>query len=177
MLKLSSDQALEYLRRSYASVDGLWFMKVEEDAGFDKALDTDEKVWRVMPKIQARAMKSFLGANGERPGLEALRECFEAKLALDGFVYGITGDMESFTVTIIQCPWYDKLVKSKRAHLAEKIGNRICTAEYSGWATEFECEFAFKNTGKICEGCKNCQLVFRFNPVSGSLRYGRSLRS
>jgi Family of unknown function (DUF6125) len=157
MLKLSPSQTLDYLRRSYSSVDGLWFMKVEDDAGFDKALDIDEKVWQVMPKIQARAMKQFLGKDR---GLDALRECFEAKLTLDGFVYSVKSDETSFTVVISHCPWYDKLVKSKRAHLAEKIGNRICIAEYSGWATEFGCAFSFKGTGRICSGCADCGLTF-----------------
>jgi hypothetical protein len=160
MLKLSPDQTLEYLRRSYSSVDGLWFMKVEEDAGFDKALDIDEKVWHVMPKIQARAMKSFYGATGADCGLDALRECFEAKLTLDGFVYSVKSDKTCFTVIISQCPWYDKLVKSKRTHLTGRIGNRICIAEYSGWAAEFGCTFAFKSSGRICSGCADCGLTF-----------------
>jgi hypothetical protein len=160
MLTLSPDQITDYLRRSYASVDGLWFMKVEDDAGFDKALDIDEKVWQVMPKIQARAMKSFLGAQVTDRGLNALRECFEAKLTLDGFIYSITAGEKSFTVIISQCPWYDKLVKSKRAHLADKIGGRICIAEYSGWATEFGCAFSFKGAGRICGGCADCGLSF-----------------
>jgi hypothetical protein len=157
MLTLSQKQITAYLQRSYGAVDGLWFMKVEEDAGFDKALDIDEKVWQVMPKIQARAIKSFLG---KEKGLDALRECFEAKLSLDGFVYDVTADGTSFTVIISQCPWYDKLVKSNRVHLAEKISNRICNAEYFGWATEFGCTFAFKSAGRICSGCKDCKLAF-----------------
>jgi hypothetical protein len=157
MAKLSPEQALDYLRRSYSSVDGLWFMKVEEDEGFDKALDIDEKVWQVMPKIQARAMKTFLGAAS---GLEALRECFETKLTLDGFDYRVTTGNTSFTVMISKCPWYDKLVKSKREHLAEKIGNRICKAEYAGWAAEFGCSFVFVGSGRICSGCTDCGLRF-----------------
>jgi len=54
MLKLTDKQIVEYFKRSYTAVDGLWFMKVEEIYGFDTALDIDEEVWKVMPKIQAR---------------------------------------------------------------------------------------------------------------------------
>jgi hypothetical protein len=157
MLSLTPEQTTAYLQRSYGAVDGLWFMKVEEYTGFDKALDIDEKVWQVMPKIQARTMKSFLGKDN---GLAALRECFEAKLTLDGFIYSVEADESSFTIIITQCPWYEKLVKSKRTHLAEKISTRICTAEYSGWAAEFGCTFAFKSPGRICSGCKDCGLRF-----------------
>lgn len=157
MLNLSPDQIADYLRKSYAAVDGLWFMKVEETEGFDKALDIDEKVWQVMPKIQARKMKSFAGKD---KGLDALQECFEAKLNLDGFVFTMIRGQFSFEIIISKCPWYDKLVHSKRIHLAGKIGSRICFAEYSGWAAEFGCTFRFSNEDKICTGCVNCGLKF-----------------
>ena len=62
MTKLSSQQVAEYFSRSYRAVDGLWFMKVEEKLGFDAALELDNEVWKVMPKIQARMIKQFLGA-------------------------------------------------------------------------------------------------------------------
>ncbi|MHB1377104.1 MAG: DUF6125 family protein, partial [Candidatus Humimicrobiaceae bacterium] len=51
---LSSRQVKEYLQNSYAKVDGLWFLKTEEQFGFEKALESDLEVWKVMPKIQAR---------------------------------------------------------------------------------------------------------------------------
>jgi hypothetical protein len=157
MLSLTPDQIADYLRKSYAAVDGLWFMKVEDAEGFDKALDIDEKVWLVMPKIQARKMKSFAGKDN---GLDALQECFEAKLGLDGFEFTTIREQTSFEIIILKCPWYDKLVQSKRTHLAGKIGNRICFAEYSGWAAEFGCRFRFSNEDKICTGCVNCGLKF-----------------
>ena len=157
MLSLTPDQIADYLRKSYGAVDGLWFMKVEETEGFDKALDIDEKVWHVMPKIQARKMKSFAGKD---KGLEALLECFEAKLNLDGFAFKTIRGQTSFEIIILKCPWYDKLAQSNRIHLAGKIGNRICLAEYSGWAAEFGCAFRFSNEDKICTGCVNCGLKF-----------------
>jgi hypothetical protein len=39
MIELSDKQIAEFWHRSYTSVDGLWFMKVEEKHGFDLALD------------------------------------------------------------------------------------------------------------------------------------------
>ena len=45
---------VEYLRRSYFAVDGLWFMMLEDELSFEKALEMDVKVWGVVPKIQAR---------------------------------------------------------------------------------------------------------------------------
>ena len=59
MTRLTEEQKTEYFRRSYTAVDGLWFMKVEEAYGFDNALDIDDEVWKVLPKIQARMLKGL----------------------------------------------------------------------------------------------------------------------
>ena len=59
-------------------------MKVEEKYGFDTALEIDNEVWKVLPKIQARMLKS---AGRMERGMEALFECFATKLKLDGFVF------------------------------------------------------------------------------------------
>lgn len=174
--KLTHDQIRKYLARIYTAVDGLWFMKVEEQFGFDKALEIDVRVWEVMPKIQARQLKSFFGVDS---GLDALRHCYSEKLFLDGFEFQIisapsqvdglgpslgTEKAESeklFTIRISFCPWVDKLVRSNRAHLAASIGKRICATEYSAWAKEFGCSFEFGQEGKLCEGSAACVLKFR----------------
>jgi hypothetical protein len=175
--RLTHDQIRECLVRSYTSVDGLWFMKVEEHFGFDRALEIDQSVWEVMPKIQARQLKSMLGVDS---GVEALWVCYSEKLTLDGFDFQIfssshtpsqvelgkemdgTGGAErEFTIRIAFCPWYDKLVRSNRGHLAAAIGKRICTAEYSAWAKEFGCRFEFGKEGKLCEGTSFCVLKFQ----------------
>ena len=77
MTKLDYQQIIEYFRRCYQAVDGLWFMKVEEKSGFDPALDVDHEVWKVMPKIQARMIKSMLKLNN---GANALFEGLTTKL-------------------------------------------------------------------------------------------------
>jgi hypothetical protein len=169
--RLTPGQIREYLARSYTAVDGLWFMKTEELSGFDKALEIDELVWRVMPKIQARQLKSFLGAG---PGLDSLRLCYSEKLSMDGFDFqifpspppdesgtGKTDREKMFTVRIAFCPWVDKLVRSNRGHLASIIGGRICAAEYAAWADEYGCRFEFGNGGRLCEGNPECALEFR----------------
>ena len=84
MIELSSKQIAEFWHRSYASVDGLWFMKVEEKYGFDAALDVDNEVWKVLPKMQARMMKS-MGGTGD--GIDGLFECLTTKLNLEGFKF------------------------------------------------------------------------------------------
>ena len=73
MTELTDEQRADYFRRSYTAADGLWFMMVEEKYGFDAALKLDEAVWKVLPKIQARALKSMMKLNS---GLEGLQEAW-----------------------------------------------------------------------------------------------------
>jgi len=160
MLKLTDKQIAEYFKRSYTAVDGLWFMKVEERYGFDTALDIDDDVWKVMPKIQARKLKSMGNRTG---GLESLGECITTKLTLDGFEFKIepSDDASILIITLTECPWHNIMIKSGREHLSEKVGSRICNTEYQVWAAEFGDTIKFELGDQICEGFKCCTLTFR----------------
>ncbi len=59
MFELNDKQIAEFFRRSYTAVDGLWFVKAEETCGFDAALDLDDEVWKIFPKVQARMLKDM----------------------------------------------------------------------------------------------------------------------
>ena len=160
MIELTAEQIKQYYHRSYTAVDGLWFMKVEEKYGFDAALDVDAAVWEVMPKIQARWLKSVAG-KGE--GIESLLHCFTTKLSLDGHVFSVHRDEggRGFHVEIQQCPWFQLMIKSGREHLAGKMGIRVCTTECSTWASEFGKKIQFSLNGLICQGKTQCILSFR----------------
>jgi len=84
MVRLNNKQIINYLHRSFTAVDGLWFLKVEDKYTFDEALKIDQEVWEVMPKIQARMLKSFGNLDD---GMEALCDCLTTKLVLDGFKF------------------------------------------------------------------------------------------
>jgi predicted ArsR family transcriptional regulator len=156
MIDLSDRQAAEYFRRSYTAVDGLWFMKVEESYGFEAALQTDEAVWRVLPKIQARAMKAM--ANLEN-GMEGLYQGITTRLFLEGFDFRAERDDEGFSIFVRQCPWRELMVKSGRKHLSETVSNIICNVENSVWASEFG-DIKFRREARICNG--SCECLLRF---------------
>jgi hypothetical protein len=157
MSELDSRQIAEFFRRSYTAVDGIWFMKAEERYGFDAALDIDDEVWKVFPKVQARMLKDMTGMAS---GLEALRECFTAKLAIEGFQFDVEKRKDGFGVSISRCPWHDAMVKSGRDAFSGKVGARICGTEYSVWATEFGQRIRFQRKSEICTGAERCVLEF-----------------
>ena len=157
MGKLSRQQVVDYFNRSYKTVDGLWFMKVEEKYGFDTALELDDKVWKVMAKIQARMVKSFLGLSDT---FDSLFDGLVIKLELEGFQFEAKKGKDGFQIQIIDCPWYNLMIKSGREHLAWKVGNTICNTEYEVWASELAKTVKFKLDTKKCDKSENCTLTF-----------------
>lgn len=158
---LTDGQIIEYFKKSYTAVDGLWFMKVEESYGFDQALDLDEAVWKVLPKIQARMLKSMLKAED---GTVSLYRCLLTKLNLEGFEFEAIKDGRDLRLTMKRCPWHDLMVKSGRDELSKTVGNRICGAELSVWSKEFGSKVVVHHVMRICEGADRCVIDFKEMP-------------
>ena len=157
MKNLTEKEKIQYLKRSYSAVDGLWFVKVEDSFDFEKALEIDNEVWKVVPKIQARFLKSVLKVD---KGLKALERCFTEKLRLDDIEFDVKSDENSLIISISRCHWHELMVKSDREHLSPRIGETICNTEYSGWAQEFGESISFKMVNRLCDGGKECILHF-----------------
>lgn len=161
MPELNDKQVAEFYRRSYTTADGLWFMKVEDRFGFDVALDVDNEVWKVLPKIQARMLKSMMNKD---KGIEALFECLVTKLTLDGFRFTAehATDNRGFRLIIEKCPWHDLMVKSGRENLSVQVGTVVCNSEYSVWAAEFDDKILFKLQDQLCKKAETCVLQFYY---------------
>ena len=160
MIELTDEQATDFFRRCYAAVDGLWCMKVEEKYGFETALEIDNAVWQVFPKIQARKLKELTKLGN---GIEALRECFTTKLSLEGYSYKVedVDDRGGFQIITARCPWHNIMVDSGREKLSSRVGNAICTTEYSVWASEFGDDIQWEQLCRLCEGSETCVVRFR----------------
>jgi hypothetical protein len=80
MIELNIKNISSYFQRCYTVVDGLWFMKMEDREGFEASLDVDDKVWKILAKIQAGTMKSFSRFDH---GVDTLFESLTTKLYLE----------------------------------------------------------------------------------------------
>ncbi|MHA1372098.1 MAG: DUF6125 family protein, partial [Promethearchaeota archaeon] len=84
------DLNLVYARLAQ-TLDGLWFVKLEEQFGFEKALEIDDRVWAIYGKIEARRLKAiyeqYYNVQKEKPikQLEILlnKSLFNATLTYD----------------------------------------------------------------------------------------------
>jgi hypothetical protein len=158
MIELDSQQVIDYFHRCYKAMDGLWFMKVEEKYGFDSALEVDNEVWKVMPKIQARKLKSMLKLDN---GQEALFKALKTKLELDGFKFKAERTDSGFRITITDCPWHNLMTKSGRGSLSAAVGTTICSTEYQVWVSEFAETLNFKLKSQLCKNSECCILDFK----------------
>ncbi|MGV8174622.1 MAG: DUF6125 family protein [Methanothrix sp.] len=160
MRKLTEVQKTEYFRRSYTAVDGLWFMKVEERMGFEQALEIDEAVWAVLPKIQARTLKAMMNLPS---GLAGLEEALSERLALEGFDFEIERQDEGLMVAVKSCPWHQIMIRSGRGSLSERVSDVICRVENETWAREFSEpgeEIGFERKARLCQRDGVCRLLF-----------------
>ena len=160
MTELTEEQKKEYFRRSYTAVDGLWFMKVEERMGFEKALQIDEAVWRVLPKIQARTLKAMM----DLPfGLDGLKQALSARLVMEGFDFHMMEKEGAVEVEVHGCPWHRIMIDSGRAGLSERVSEVICRVENETWAREFSGpggKIGFEREKRLCRGDGMCRLRF-----------------
>jgi hypothetical protein len=159
-MDFEESKLVEMLRRSYFAADGLWFMVAEEMLGFDRALELDERVWQVMPKIQARKARELLGLHGSC--LEELEHCLSLKFTAEGHAFGVAhSSPDRLEIAVTDCPWRNLLEKSKRLHLAETVAQSICVGEGKAWAAEFSDDISFELASSMCAGAQSCRFVFR----------------
>jgi hypothetical protein len=145
----------EYLRRSYFSVDGLWFMMIEKQFSFDKALEIDADVWSILPKIQARKVKEMLSLEGK--GVSDFLKAIAVKFEAEEYDYYIEQKNEDHIQLLInRCPWMEILKKAKREHLAPIISNAICPTEFGIWISEFGLDMKLDRQTSACDGSHQC---------------------
>jgi hypothetical protein len=191
MRDFKKDDAFEYMRNCFVKVDGLWFVKLEEELGFGKALEYDKKVWEILPKIQARFLKNRMierrkkapeeTAAGEKKVIEKksteqghdqedlklLKDCLDIKMKLDGFLFssGFTKEKKSTTINGIEI-----VITKCPWHdtmvksKREEFSPKIGTVICSAEYSGFAKEFVVNPDFEIRDGiCRNCDTcVFRF---------------
>ena len=101
MIGLNDGQKAEFYYRSFMAVDGLWFVKTEAELGFEKALEIDVEVWKVLPRIQARVLKSMLGAD---LSADTFFDYYTTRMELERFTFAAEKNSGGFTVEVSGCP-------------------------------------------------------------------------
>jgi len=89
LMDLPKDTLLDLLRmysKDAMTVDGLWFINVEEKYGLDTALEIDQLVWDKYGVIEARRIKRLM--NITEKGIPAIVKAFNFQIWVPGMEYG-----------------------------------------------------------------------------------------
>lgn len=154
------DQKLiaDYLRKCFVSVDGLWFMKAEEDDDFEKALELDIAVWEVLPKIEARTIQGLLNID---KGIKALRQALEFKVSAENSRVELSRlGLDGFTLEVRDCFWVAHIKKANREQFLERISESICSLEYRTFASEFGSDIIVEHDHSCCRTKEHCRFQF-----------------
>ena len=65
--QIPKEKLVEVLSRSFTTIDGLWFLAIEQKYGFNTALEVDEEVWQRFGSIQAKRMVKNFATKEESP--------------------------------------------------------------------------------------------------------------
>ena len=149
----------EYFKRCFFAVDGLWFMLLEKESNFQKALEIDRRVWQALPKIQARKIRQLI--NLKNSDMEDLLQALEFKFQAEEYRYEVRLiTNKKLEIALLNCPWLIIMQESGREHLASEIGKTICRTEYQVWAKEFDATFQNNLDDSLCSNGQFCYLRF-----------------
>ena len=70
---LAQDELVRLCSRSINTIDGLWFLAIEQKYGIDTALELDTEVWREATKINARRLLKAFAIKEDSPIRAAIR--------------------------------------------------------------------------------------------------------
>jgi hypothetical protein len=149
----------DYLRKCFVSVDGLWFMKVEQGSDFEKALELDIEVWKVLPKIEARTIQELLCLGN---GMDALRQALEFKLSAEDSRFELSPlGQDGFTLEVRDCSWVAYIKKANREQFLERISESICSLEFGNFALEFGSDISVEHDRSSCRSKGGCRFHFQ----------------
>lgn len=164
LMRAVDDKAIiGFLRKSYFSADGIWFLSVEDEHSFEDALHLDERVWELMPKVQIRRVREILEI--EDDSFDALAAGLELKFAAEGYRWEILRPTpEAMHIRIHSCPWLEILRRADRAHHAEKICDRICAKNLVAWGEKLGGNLSFSVKSKMSVGDSACEMLYTNSP-------------
>ena len=136
-LRASEEKLLEALKmysRLFFAIDGLWFLIVEEEYGYEASLKVDVKVWERYGRIEAKRIMRFFGiVESGIPAIIKVIRLSPVWLGLEWELSEITDDRAVVRVT--RCPALEAMEKAGRTRF---VCEPVDTAYISGLAKAVE---------------------------------------
>lgn len=124
-------EVLEMALRNIRTVDGLWFLGVEEKYGTDTAVTIDRIVWERMAPIEAKRLKQALKLTGT--GIAGVVEAMRNSMTWISFA----GEYEVEEISENQAVFRVKECLPQRARLEKQIGLFPCGSVEQAYLASF----------------------------------------
>ena len=129
---IPNEQLREICSRTYYTIDGLWFLAVEEKYGFDVAFEMNQVVWERASSIIGKRLVKNLNLDG-KPPLQALLELIFA----DPLMYVHRPEVVTLTDTTavfrcIECPIQVARIRDGKGAYDGKPGCSLLFESYAG---------------------------------------------
>lgn len=166
-VELSRDEALQWARMSLSNlttVDGLWFIELEDRYGIDLALKIDTIVWRRYGPIEARRIREKMKVGDGLNGLEKALH-LSAFFNAEGVIYELVRkDENSLLCTVTDCRAQKARLKGGRPEFPCK---GVSMAFFGGFVKPFGVDIQVKPM--LCPPDEHpndvwCRWLFNANP-------------
>ncbi len=148
------EHIVRLIRSALTTIDGLWFLEVEEKFGFKDAFDIDLNVWkRYGPIIINRIRKALSIQNDD---LESFLKVLDVLCKIDGTEFEIKEKRSDLVrLEVHFCPWWENLRRSKREKLVRcDVVDKVVFPE---WAKSFNPKIQFILLKSLPSGDKTCE--------------------
>jgi len=161
-LDLKPDQIQELRLGALTAIDGLWFMAVEKNYGFDTALELDLEVWKDYGIVLLKRISRMLGLSIDPthpPDLSTINNLLEIVCRIDGTQCDGTVQEDEIVFRVHRCSWWDNLSRSGReSHVpCEFVDNTI----FRHWLEAIDPGIGFEITHSLPRGDDHCEWVIR----------------
>jgi hypothetical protein len=144
---------IRLIKSSLTAIDGLWFLEVEKEFGFEKAFEIDLGVWKKYGPVMIKRIMKMLSITDT--GLDSFIRVLEVLCEIDGTRFSVKERSESEAVLAIEhCPWHENLKRSKRENLVRC--DMVDKTIFPEWTRAFNHALKLELFRSIPEGHGQC---------------------
>lgn len=156
---LEDSNLIKLQQKELTALDGLWFLEVEKEWGYEAANKINNEVWLRCGPILVREIKKVFHLEGKT--FDEVKILFGSLMELDGSAFTFeSSDDQHLVVRISRCVWYENLKKAGRHELHDCM--RIDLALLPTWLEAINSRLVFDFGKAIPKGDEFCEIVVRF---------------
>ena len=160
--ELTKEDKLFFFERSWVTLDGLWFLEIENETDWDTALNIDKIVWIRLLKTIFRRMQRYLKMDTLTPA--NIIKFLTLRWSIEGWDYKILKSEENeVDIGIITCPYKEAMNRNpERVNKISLICKNMCLPFYKEVIEDSNPNISFEITKSQGLGDNYCNFKFTF---------------